>query len=214
MFSQLDFGSDAVKPTRLLLQLAEPLHEAMLEGPPAFNEDGFYVGPLPKREGSTFTGRHQGVFRTAAAAAWPAGLCKWAAEAIIAAYMSRQYRVPADGTSNGEGGQKRRHEDNFAEEEEDEKGLKRRRTLEDCDSPVDPMDPPFKGGEGPRGAALGRVIRPPSMTEVGYHLQAGGKGQSDPFPWGKIGGRSGGSWRRRLYPMRVVLLKWRRNFCG
>lgn len=73
VFSQLDFGSNSVKPTRLLLRLEGPLPPAMIEGKPVFDEEGHYVGPLPQREGASLIGREQGKFKTASAATNYAG---------------------------------------------------------------------------------------------------------------------------------------------
>lgn len=42
VFSQLDFGTESNKPTRFLMKWDGELHEAMIEGPPQFDAQGFY----------------------------------------------------------------------------------------------------------------------------------------------------------------------------
>lgn len=125
----------------------------MFEGRPTFNSEGFYVGPLPQREGAALIGRHQGSFRTVAAAAWPGALCKCAA--IIAAY--RKYSAMQEGEGNGN---KKRP---LLDKENPEEA--KRRQLEE-EQPVDPMKPLFSGGDGP----------PRSCTWKGYQapFQDGG----------------------------------------
>lgn len=84
---QSEFGMDSPKPTRLLLRTAGPLHPSMWKGPPEFDHDGFYVGPLPKQEGKQqLIGQVNGVFKTAAAAAWPPALCAWVARSILCTF--------------------------------------------------------------------------------------------------------------------------------
>ena len=128
-----------------------------------FDEDGFYSGPLPKREGATLIGRHQGVFRTAAAACWPAGLCKWAAEEIIAAYKA--YRDK--GGSNDDIVERKRKRSLSRGREEskrlrpDEKGKDGKKRPRDEEQPVDPMDPPFPGGLGPPRSCSWKGYRTP-----------------------------------------------------
>eukprot|EP00435_Cladocopium_sp_Y103_P063578 s369_g25.t1 len=157
VFSQLDFGSESVKPTRLLLKLEGPLPDVMFEGVPQFDAEGFYMGPLPPREGAALIGRQDGAFRTAAAAAWPEPLCQWAATAIIAAY--KQYSGAKRGAGN-------------VEEDHASEGAKKRKLEEEV--PVDPMRPLFPGGDGP----------PRSCTWKGYQTPFhDGGGLSSPGRW-------------------------------
>ena len=85
-FAQLDFGSDSVKPTRLLMKTPGPLHPEMYTGPPVFDEAGWYMGPLPRKEGVPLIGKVNGVFKTSEAAAWPPRLCEWVAEQVLTSF--------------------------------------------------------------------------------------------------------------------------------
>lgn len=132
--AQQDFGTENVKPTRLLLKLPGPLHPKMFEGPPQFDEQGFYMGPLPKMTGPPLIGRQDGQFRTAAAASWPPALCEWVAEQFMTSFRNRE----AGEVENCEGGerpQKKMRREEKVEEEREE--------------PVDPFNPLVAGGIGP-----------------------------------------------------------------
>lgn len=83
VFSQLDFGSKAVKPLITL-------HPAMRLGPPQLSPEGDYLGPLEPRRGQPLIGHVNGKFKTAAAAAWPAPLCQWVAQDIIARFLQKR----------------------------------------------------------------------------------------------------------------------------
>ena len=54
--AQIDFGAETPKPTRLLMRTEVELHAEMYEGAPKFDEEGFYVGPLPRKEGPNLLG--------------------------------------------------------------------------------------------------------------------------------------------------------------
>lgn len=160
VFAQADFGTEAVKPTRLLLHLDGEVHPAMVNGAPEMDAEGRYIGPLPKREGKPLIGRENGAFRTAAAAAWPEQLCRWAAETIVAAYQSYSAR----GDSNNDSKKRKREED--AGETE----ARKKATV------VDPMDPIHPGGDGP----------PRSCTWKGYEAPFhDGGGLPSPGRWQK-----------------------------
>ena len=127
VLAQVDFGADYVKPTRLLIQTDSPLHEAMVEGVPQFDADGWYLGPLPRKTGTPLIGHDGANFATAAAAAWPPQLCSWVAESILLTFQN---------SGQGEGGvQTQGHKQEGRPEEE----------VKDV---VDPTYPPFQGGEG------------------------------------------------------------------
>lgn len=88
VFAQQDFGTSSPKPTRFLMRLFAPLHPAMHEGPPQFDGNGWYLGPLPRRSGGApLIGKHQGVFKTAKSAAWPPALCRWTAWALLTSFL-------------------------------------------------------------------------------------------------------------------------------
>ena len=82
-FAQVDFGSPHVKPTRLLMKFSGELHPEMYAGLPIFDPEGFYLGPLPRKTGASLIGKHNGQFRTAAAAQWPPLLCEWVATQMV-----------------------------------------------------------------------------------------------------------------------------------
>ena len=79
---QSDFGAPYLKPTRILLK-ATPAPATLYEGPPTFDNQGYYTGPIPrcsaKQLGLTTLARQAGdsVFRTTGTAAWPDKLCAW-----------------------------------------------------------------------------------------------------------------------------------------
>ena len=75
VFAQSEFGTASPKPTRFLMRIFAPLHPAMHSGPPQFDAEGWYVGPLPKQPGGApLIGKENGVFKTAHSAAWPSAL--------------------------------------------------------------------------------------------------------------------------------------------
>ena len=137
VFSQLDFGSESTKPTRFLLHRELPLHPAMRQGPPEFDEDGHYQGPLEYRPGKPLIGQTSGQFRTSAAAAWPGPLCQWVAQDIITTYLRyRGKRGAEDDGQEGVGSQNKRRKLGSTSQAEEE-------------GESDPYNPKVKGGEGP-----------------------------------------------------------------
>ena len=100
MFSQLDFGSDAVKPTRFLMRRQLPLHPAMRPGPPRFSPTWDYLGPLEHRRGQPLIGKAHGVFKTNATAAWPGPLCQWVAPDIVTTYLRHRGYAREGGRSD------------------------------------------------------------------------------------------------------------------
>ena len=84
---QSDYGANYLKPTRILMK-GQPAGELWYPGAPQYDEDGFYAGPLPRQDPNkknlTTLARKPGdsSFRTSGTAAWPVGLCEWAATSI------------------------------------------------------------------------------------------------------------------------------------
>lgn len=104
----------------------------MVRGVPTFDEQGFYVGPLPRQEGKAqLIGQQDGVFRTAAAAAWPPQFCEWVASSILTNYSGTMARRCVE--DGGEDKEKDKEEEKEEEEVEDE---------------IDPNFPPVMGGFG------------------------------------------------------------------
>eukprot|EP00434_Breviolum_minutum_P043184 symbB.v1.2.038481.t1/scaffold6004.1/size21842/3 len=82
-FYQQDFGTEYLKPTRLLLKGFD-MHEAFSEGPPQFDEQGRYLGPLQKRQAAKqLIGQQNAKFNTTGTEQWPSDFCKWIAQQIF-----------------------------------------------------------------------------------------------------------------------------------
>ena len=82
--AQQVLGAPSVEPTRLLGNLSCALHWLHL-GPPRFDSEGRYLGPLPPRPTSAtpLIGKTDGQFNTSAAAAWPPQMCAGIAQSIM-----------------------------------------------------------------------------------------------------------------------------------
>ena len=82
-FYQQDFGTDYLKPTRLLLRGFD-IHDSFLEGPANFDDQGFYSGPLQKRAATKqLIGQQHSLFNTTGSEQWPTQFCKWVAQQIL-----------------------------------------------------------------------------------------------------------------------------------
>ena len=82
-FYQQDFGTEYLKPTRLLLKGFD-MHDSFAEGPPQFDEQGHYLGPLQKRQAAKqLIGQQNAKFNTTGSEQWPSDFCKWIAEQIF-----------------------------------------------------------------------------------------------------------------------------------
>ena len=88
---QCDFGTEYVKPTRLVLKLFGGLSPLFFPGLPELDSEGFYNGPIPKAEGLRSLAKKKGEigFRTSGTAAWPPQLCD-----LLASSLST---LPTDG---------------------------------------------------------------------------------------------------------------------
>ena len=99
-FYQQDFGTDYLKPTRLLLKNVEVEADLFKVGEPCFDSQGFYTGPLSKRPATVpLIGQHAGRFTTAGTEQWPSAFCKWVAHKILTFWTTRHSI-----TACGEGG--------------------------------------------------------------------------------------------------------------
>ena len=85
---QADFGTDYIKPTRLLIKVNCDLPSTFHVGPPCFCPEGFYLGPIPHDKGKVSLARKMGEvgFRTTGTAAWPLALCKTLAGLLQSAW--------------------------------------------------------------------------------------------------------------------------------
>ena len=82
-FYQQDFGTEYLKPTRLMLR-GFTLHEAFAEGTPQFDDQGFYQGPLQKRQATNhLIGQANSKFNTTGSEQWPSDFCKWVATQML-----------------------------------------------------------------------------------------------------------------------------------
>ena len=148
--AQLDFGSDSAKPTRLLLRIPGDLHPEMYPGMPQFDQDNRYVGPLPRKVGKPLIGKSQGVYKTAAAAAWPPPLCKWLAEQILLSFQRTSDKKGQQEPGEKLSERKKRKMDGDKEELQGRHEDKRRKTEEGAVEAenVDPLWPRTPGGQG------------------------------------------------------------------
>ena len=77
---QSDYGTDYIKPTRLIFRFPGTTETPMklFPGPPEFDNFGFYIGPIPKAEGKVGLAKQSQYepFRTTSTAAWPSKLCE------------------------------------------------------------------------------------------------------------------------------------------
>ena len=83
---QSDFGTDYVKPTRLILRFpGEWAFPNLFRGPPTFDARGFYTGPIPPTKGKLTLAKTSKFepFRTSNTAAWPMGLCHQLADLLV-----------------------------------------------------------------------------------------------------------------------------------
>ena len=84
---QCHFGAMSPKPTRFMTSL-HTAKQFPHQGLPRFDSDRQYMGPLPASCTHTFhvqklIGKEKGKWKTAAAAAYPPGLCKWLAALVV-----------------------------------------------------------------------------------------------------------------------------------
>jgi len=84
---QCHFGALSPKPTRFMTSLKEA-NKFPHQGLPKFDSARHYMGPLPSSCSHKFhvqklIGKQNGKWKTAAAAAYPPGLCKWLAALIV-----------------------------------------------------------------------------------------------------------------------------------
>ena len=99
-FYQQDFGTDYLKPTRLLLKNVEVDAEQFKVGEPCFDSQGYYLGPLPKRQATVgLIGQHDGRFTTTGTEQWPSLFCKWVAHKILTFWTTR-HSITACGEGN------------------------------------------------------------------------------------------------------------------
>ena len=95
-FYQQDFGTEYLKPTRLLLAHAGELPESFVQGPPTFDNQGFYTGPLRSRAAvRQLVGASGSAFATTGTEQWPSNFCKWVATMVLQQFLAKQKISPA-----------------------------------------------------------------------------------------------------------------------
>ena len=83
-FYQQDFGTEYLKPTRLLLKDFGALPSFFTEGVPWFDDQGYYGGPLQQRTSTKqLIGSSSGRFQTTGTEQWPSEMCRWIAETVL-----------------------------------------------------------------------------------------------------------------------------------
>ena len=85
-FYQQDFGTDYLKPTRLLLKGFDLDHSAFALGQPSFDDQGYYLGPLQRRDATqALIGAkvETGGFNASGTEQWPSEFCHWVASQIL-----------------------------------------------------------------------------------------------------------------------------------
>ena len=89
-FYQQDFGTEYLKPTRLMLGNFEARHDSFCQGPPHFDDQGFYEGPLQQRESATrLVGTSGAGFATTGTEQWPSEMCRWIAVSILRQFVQK-----------------------------------------------------------------------------------------------------------------------------
>ena len=95
-FYQQDFGTEYLKPTRLLLAHVSELPESFVQGPPTFDDQGFYTGPLRSRAAvRQLVGASGNAFATTGTEQWPSNFCKWVATMVLQQFLAKQKISPA-----------------------------------------------------------------------------------------------------------------------
>ncbi len=115
-FFQCQFGVDRSKPTRLLTNIPE-LHQLGYVGPPTFNQEDVYQGPLPSQcsHGShpplIKTSPDETGFRTTGTGVYPHLMEIAIAEAMVTAFLT-QSSHPSEGLQNSMTGSERQVDGN------------------------------------------------------------------------------------------------------
>ena len=100
--------------------------------------------------GASLIGKQHGIYKTAQSAAWPPALCRWTAEALLTSFV-KEWSGGGEALLDGNGSRKRRAEEDLGPPKK-----VRREEVE-----VDPMNPPFAGGDGPPRACRWKGLDTP-----------------------------------------------------
>ena len=89
--NQSDFGTPYAKPTRVFFRIHPdcPLDPRFLVGLPTYDEEGYYVGPLPRVSGLQSLMKTSGDvgFRNTGTAAWPDQLSETIADSLQQSWL-------------------------------------------------------------------------------------------------------------------------------
>ena len=82
---QWRFGTPYAKPTRLLLRMPLEMPDCDHEGPPCYDAQGVYTGPLPSAQGYSGMLHRQATepFKTTGSEQWPANMCQWLSALLL-----------------------------------------------------------------------------------------------------------------------------------
>jgi hypothetical protein len=174
---QSDFGTEYPKPTRLLFKFGgdEVVDGRLYPGPPTFDKQGFYTGPIPRSTPKATSNllRRPGDsnFRTAVTAAWPPQFCSWIADQAMAGFL--------DNVKKGVYGQQLPGGSDVNEQAADFQPVQTptevdNKTMVNSITPSTLLPPPVPGGRGPP-----RACRAPGKT-LPYH---DGAGLASPGRW-------------------------------
>ena len=94
---QADFGVEYPKPTRFVWKSSTELPQCCKMGPPYFDTEGKYLGPLKQIPGKMR--QSTGPFLTTGTEQWPPALCTWIATHLVESLVS----LPASTESGGRG---------------------------------------------------------------------------------------------------------------
>jgi len=136
--AQSSFGTSYPKPTRLLGRL-EGLDQIMFEGPPQFDPDGGYKGPLPRQPAATpmtLGKKFGGEINTQATAAWPPKMCEKIATMVIDSFILSHDKAQKTGERRGSEG---------VSKNDDEEEAKGERKPKEGNTAM-PRAPPVAGG--------------------------------------------------------------------
>ena len=101
-FYQQDFGTQYLKPTRLLLGNFDTNHDSFATGLAYFDEQGYYAGPLEARSSAVqLVGTAGDAFATTVTEQWPSDMCKWIAQSVLRQFCSKHLVAPVLAVDGG-----------------------------------------------------------------------------------------------------------------
>ena len=88
-FHQASIGVPYAEPTRLLLCTSLDMPDFVYEGPPSYDDQGYYKGPLPSAQGfaKMFQRQAKGAFKTTGSEQWPVAMCQWLSAMLLSSCL-------------------------------------------------------------------------------------------------------------------------------